>query len=66
MPPSGMLVALGLRNGDVVTAIDGRPITAIDQVMSVYTELAGRANRSCDVSVVRAGASMTFTYTITD
>lgn len=48
---------LGLKNGDMITEINGESLTSIDKVMSLYTKLR-RASR-LEVEIVRRGKSMT-------
>ena len=48
---------LGLKNGDMITAINGDELTSIDKAMALYTKLR-RASR-LEVNIVRKGKSMT-------
>lgn len=48
---------LGLKNGDMITAINGEELTSIDKAMALYTKLR-RASR-LEVNIVRKGKSMT-------
>jgi hypothetical protein len=46
-----LTAALGLRNGDLVRSIDGRPLTGMDEAMAVYTSL--RQATSFELEVLR-------------
>ncbi|MDB4954181.1 MAG: hypothetical protein JWO36_1750 [Myxococcales bacterium] len=52
----------GLRAGDVVTAVDGRPLHSLDDTADLYAK-AGTA-RKIGVQVLRAGKPMTLRITI--
>ena len=52
----------GLRNGDVITAVDGKPLTSIDDAADLYIR-AGSA-RTAKVDLLRAGKPMTLRLAI--
>jgi len=61
--PDGMLAQLGLQNGDLITAIDGRELTTPDKALEAYTQLAGRTvGQSIVLSLRRKDAPLTITY----
>ena len=53
----------GFRNGDIITAINGRPVTTIPQALSAYRKL--RKKRTLDVDLERRGASRRLRYRLT-
>ena len=52
-----MLDAMGVRNGDVVTAVDGRPVSDISDLAAEFTRVRGRDQFS--LSVNRGGLPLT-------
>lgn len=52
-----MLDAMGVRNGDVVTAVDGRPVSDISDLSAEFTRLRGRDQFS--LSINRGGLPLT-------
>lgn len=48
---------LGLKNGDMITAINGQELTSIDKAMALYTKMR-RASR-LEVNIVRKGKATT-------
>jgi general secretion pathway protein C len=54
---------LGLANGDIVDALNGRPLHSLEEALDAYTAL--RATDRLALSVVRRGAPLTLTVTIT-
>jgi general secretion pathway protein C len=45
-----MLDAMGVRNGDVVTAVDGRPVSDISDLSAEFTRLRGRDRFSLSIN----------------
>jgi type II secretory pathway component PulC len=60
--PSSVWAALGLSNGDTLTAIDSLPLTSADKALEAYEKL--QKATSVKVSITRRGKPMTMTYTI--
>ncbi|TNF24371.1 MAG: hypothetical protein EP329_24955 [Deltaproteobacteria bacterium] len=60
--PGSLYRALGLRSGDVVTAIDGRPLTSASRPVDLLQQL-GRAS-TVSVAVARRGRDTTLTYSV--
>ncbi len=57
-----ILAKVGLRAGDVLTAVDGKPLRSLDDAASLYARV-GTA-RSATLSVLRAGKPVTLKVTI--
>ena len=55
--PASLFARAGLRAGDVVTAVDGRPLRSIDDAAELYAR-AGTA-RNIAIQVVRADKPIT-------
>jgi len=53
---------LGLQNGDILTGVNGKPVTSMDQAMNMYRQL--QRAPSVDVSVMRGGQQQSFHYDI--
>lgn len=53
---TNMLETIGLRMGDIVTEIDGRPISNPDEIQALLDDLRG--DDRVDVSIVRNGMSL--------
>lgn len=60
--PSSYFWRLGLRGGDVVTAIDGKPLRTLDDAAAAYVRLG--AARQLAVEVERAGARGTLRFAL--
>ena len=54
--------SLGLQNGDILSGVNGKPITSMEQAMNMYRQL--QKAPSVDVSVIRGGQTLTFHYDI--
>ncbi|MBL4687514.1 MAG: hypothetical protein JKY37_23160 [Nannocystaceae bacterium] len=48
---------LGLKNGDMITSINGQELTSIDKAMALYTKL--RRASQLEVNIIRKGKAMT-------
>lgn len=59
--PGGVYARLGLVNGDVVTAIAGRPVDTMDRALEAYAAL--RTASGVEVAVLRRGKPVTLTVT---
>lgn len=59
--PGGVYARLGLVNGDVVTAIAGRPVDTMDRALEAYGAL--RTASQVEVAVLRRGKPVTLTVT---
>jgi carboxyl-terminal processing protease len=60
--PSTPALEAGLRRGDVITTIDGRPVQAMTADEAV-ARIKGPAGTTVDIGVERAGDSLSFTIT---
>jgi len=60
--PGTVFAKAGLRNGDVITSVDGQPLTSIDDAAELYIR-AGSA-RTAKVQLLRAGKPMTLRLAI--
>ncbi len=60
--PSSVFAQIGLRSGDVVTAINGQPTATPDQLLALWTRL--RSASRLAVRIDRRGAALTLDYTI--
>ena len=60
--PDSLLAALGLHNGDTVTAINGHLLGTPDHVLELYDRL--RDAKVFTVTITRAGASLTLNYRV--
>jgi general secretion pathway protein C len=60
--PNSIFRRMGLRNGDILTAIDGRPITTVDQALKLYEDL--KSSDSANVEIKRRGRPTAIEYSI--
>lgn len=60
--PNSLYEKLGLRVGDVLRSVNGRPINTVDDAMKVYQALS--TARDIRVEVVRGGRSEQLTYNL--
>lgn len=60
--PNSIFRRMGLRNGDILTAIDGRPITTVDGALKLYEDL--KSSDSANVEIKRKGRPTTIEYSI--
>jgi general secretion pathway protein C len=58
--PGSLYERLGLKNGDIVTSINGRELTGVDDVLQLVNAMQSGGNVS--VSLVRNGANETLNY----
>jgi S1-C subfamily serine protease len=56
--------ALGFRNGDLVTAINGQQLTDMSAALEIYTEV--RKAKKVEVAVVRRGRPLTLTIEVVE
>jgi hypothetical protein len=56
--------ALGLKNGDLVRSINGKPLGSMDEAMKLFTELRGQTKY--DVEIERKGVLLTLTLAIVE
>ncbi|MDQ6963861.1 MAG: type II secretion system protein N [Mariprofundales bacterium] len=54
--------SLGLQNGDILSGVNGKPITSMEQAMNMYRQL--QKAPSVDVKVMRGGKVLVFHYNI--
>jgi len=62
MPEDGPFAKLGLRNGDVLVAVNGLTVASLDQALEVYRKL--RTARHLVLGLVREGHEVTQDYAI--
>jgi len=60
--PRSIFRRMGIRNGDVITGIDGRQIESVDSALRLYDEL--RTSSKVSVQLKRRGRDRTINYTI--
>jgi hypothetical protein len=56
--------AVGLKNGDLVRSIDGKPLGSMDETMKLFTEL--RRQTKYDLEIERKGVLLTLTLEIVE
>lgn len=61
---TSLIGSLGIRNGDLITAVDGHSITTPESALSVYTSLDNAD--SVVVSIARRGRPLDMTYRLVD
>ncbi len=60
--PNSIFSRLGIRNGDVINAINNQDITSPDKALELYTKLRGASHLT--ISLTRHNKPLTMTYTI--
>jgi general secretion pathway protein C len=60
--PNSIFRRMGLRNGDILTAVDGRPITTVDQALKLYEDL--KSSDATNIEIKRKGRPTTIEYNI--
>lgn len=60
--PHSIFQELGLKNGDVITGVNGEPIDTVDNVLKLYKRLKTSNNAKLDIK--RRGRNQSITYTI--
>ncbi len=60
--PGSFYQLLGMRDGDIVQAVNGRPIRTPEDALQVYTKIRNASHVT--LTVQRGGKSATFDYTI--
>jgi len=58
--PGSLYERMGLQNGDIVTSVNGRELTGVDDVMQLVNTMQSGGNIS--VSLVRNGTNETLNY----
>ena len=53
---------MGLRNGDIIKEVNGKPIDTMDEAMAMYQNLV--SNNSIDIKLKRRGKERVISYTI--
>jgi type II secretory pathway component PulC len=56
--------SLGIKNGDVVHSINGKPLNSVQAAMSAGTDLTGGASGPIAIEVTRRGQKMTLEYEV--
>jgi general secretion pathway protein C len=62
VPTSSYVWRLGLRPGDVVTAIDGAPLRTLDDAAAAYVRLGSA--KKLTIAIERAGATGTLRFAL--
>jgi general secretion pathway protein C len=60
--PNSLFRRMGLRNGDILTGVDGRPIQAIDDAIKLYEDL--KSSNGAKLEIKRKGRPTIIEYTI--
>lgn len=60
--PNSIFRRMGLRNGDVLTGVNGQPITTVEDAMQMYTNL--RTSGDVQLQLKRRGQERTINYNI--
>jgi general secretion pathway protein C len=60
--PASIFRRLGLRNGDIVTAVNGRPIQSVNDAMEIWQDLTARGETS--LSLKRRGRTRVIDYRV--
>ena len=60
--PNSIFRRMGLRNGDVLTAVDGSQLTSVDQAYKLYEDL--KSSDTASVDILRNGRERTYQYRI--
>jgi general secretion pathway protein C len=60
--PNSLFRRMGLRNGDILTGVDGRPIQTIDDAIKLYEDL--RSSSGAKLEIKRKGRPTIIEYTI--
>lgn len=60
--PNSIFRRMGLRNGDVLVAVEGQPLTSADQALQLYENL--KSSDSASVEINRRGRSRVIQYRI--
>jgi general secretion pathway protein C len=60
--PNSIFMRMGLRNGDIITGVNGRAISTVDDALGFYEGLKSAENVTVDIK--RGGRPRTIEYTI--
>jgi general secretion pathway protein C len=60
--PNSIFMRMGLRNGDIITGVNGRAISTVDDALGFYEGLKSADNVTVDIK--RGGRPRTIEYTI--
>ena len=60
--PNSIFRRMGLRNGDILIAVDGQSLTSVDQALKLYEDL--RSSDTANVEINRRSRSIKFQYQI--
>ena len=60
--PASIFRKMGLRNGDILTAIDGQSITTVDQALKLYEDL--KSSDTANIEIERRGRPTAIEYRI--
>ncbi len=62
LQPASILRRLGLRNGDVVTSVNERPIRSMDDALNIYRDLQN--GRNISIQLLRRNRAYTYQYNV--
>lgn len=62
LQPASMLRRLGLRNGDVVTSVNDRPVRSMDDALTIYRDL--QSGGSLSIQLLRRNRTYTYQYSV--
>jgi general secretion pathway protein C len=60
--PNSLFRRMGLRNGDIITGVDGNPIETVDDALKLYENL--KTSDGASVDIKRRGQNQTIEYKI--
>ncbi len=60
--PNSIFRRMGLRNGDILTAVGGQPLTSVDQAYKLYEDL--KSSDTANVAITRRGRDTNIEYRI--
>jgi general secretion pathway protein C len=60
--PRSIFLRMGLRNGDIITGVNGKPLESVDDALKFYTSVSSGENLSLHLK--RRGRSRTIEYSI--
>ena len=62
--PGSLLATCGVKNGDILTSVEGMPVTSMEEMLAAYTGLGDR--RSLTFGLIRQSAPVQLTLYLSD